>query len=47
MIQFKNINQETPYLIFKTKYDEALNAGQENIEAMSVSSYNNKTNELN
>ena len=46
MIQFKNINQETPYLIFKTKYDEALNAGQENIEAMSVSSYNNKTNEV-
>lgn len=46
MIQFKNINQETPYLIFKTKYDEALNAGQKNIEAMSVSSYNNKTNEV-
>ena len=46
MIEFKSANQEMPYLIFKTKYDEALNAGQNGIEAISVSSYMSKTNEV-
>ena len=46
MIQFNNLNQEVPYLIYKAKYDEALNAGQKAIEAISVSSYNSKTNEV-
>jgi pyridoxamine 5'-phosphate oxidase len=46
MIKFKNLNQEIPYLIFKTKYDEALNAGQENIEAISISSFNTRIHEV-
>ena len=46
MIQFKNLNQEMPYLLFKAKYDEALNLGQNGIEAISVSTYESKTNEV-
>jgi pyridoxamine 5'-phosphate oxidase len=46
MIQFINLNQEIPYPIFKAKYDEALNAGQKSIEAISISSYNKKINEV-
>ncbi|MDB9985055.1 pyridoxamine 5'-phosphate oxidase family protein [Gammaproteobacteria bacterium] len=46
MMQFNNLNQEIPYLIFKAKYDDALNVGQENIEAISISSYNNIINEV-
>jgi pyridoxamine 5'-phosphate oxidase len=46
MIQFNNLNQETPYLIFKAKYDEALNAEQKGIEAISISSYNQEINEV-
>ena len=40
MIRFIEINKETPHMIFKDKYEEALNAGQKNIEAISISSYN-------
>ena len=40
MIQFNNLNQEIPYQLLKEKYDEALNAGQKGIEAISISSYN-------
>ena len=47
MIQFENLSQETPYQIFKEKYEESLNAGQKNIEAMSISSYSNKKKEVN
>ena len=46
MIQFNKLNQEIPYLLFKAKYDEALNAKQKNIEAISISSYNNAINEV-
>jgi pyridoxamine 5'-phosphate oxidase len=46
MIQFNSIIQEIPYLIFKAKYDDALNAGQIAIEAISISSYNKKINEV-
>ena len=46
MIEFKNFNQETPYLLFKEKYDEALNAGQKNIEAISIASFNKEKNEV-
>lgn len=46
MIQFKNLSQADPYLLFKTKYDEAYRAGQEVIEAISISSFENKTNEV-
>ena len=46
MIQFNNLNQEIPYLLFKTKYDEAVDAGQKGIEAISISSYNKEINEV-
>ena len=46
MINFKNLNQEIPYIKLKAKYDEALNAGQKDIEAISISSYNKELNEV-
>tara|TARA_B100000212_G_C27300767_1_gene501405 strand:+ start:462 stop:1058 length:597 start_codon:yes stop_codon:yes gene_type:complete len=39
MIDFKNLSQETPYLILKEKYDEAIKAKQKNIEALCIASY--------
>ena len=47
MIEFTNLNQEVPYLSFKKKYDDALNANQKNIEAISISSYSKKLKEVN
>ena len=46
MIQFKNLKKDKPYLLFKSKYDEALSAGQKVIEAISISTFENKTNEV-
>ncbi len=46
MIQFNNLNQEIPYQLLKEKYDEALNAGQKGIEAISISSYNKEISEV-
>ena len=46
MIKFNNLNKEIPYLIFKDKYTEALEAGQRNIEAISISSYNKDSNQV-
>ena len=46
MIKFKNLNQDPPYLLLKMKYEEALSAGQSNIEAMAISSVNKKKNEV-
>jgi pyridoxamine 5'-phosphate oxidase len=46
MIKFNNLNQELPYLIFREKYDEAFKAGQKDIDAISISSYEIKTNEV-
>jgi pyridoxamine 5'-phosphate oxidase len=46
MIQFNNLNQEMPYLVFKEKYNESLNAKQKNIEAISISSYNKEISEV-
>ena len=46
MIQFNNLNQQTPYLLLKDKYDEAVSAGQKGIEAISISSYNKELNEV-
>jgi pyridoxamine 5'-phosphate oxidase len=46
MIQFNNLNQEKPYLFLKEIYNEALNAGQRGIEAISISSYNKELNEV-
>ena len=46
MIEFNNLNQEIPYLLFKAKYDEAVDAGQKGIEAISISSYNKEISEV-
>jgi pyridoxamine 5'-phosphate oxidase len=46
MIQFNNLNQEIPYLLLKEKYDEADDAGQKGIEAISISSYNKEISEV-
>ena len=46
MIQFNNLNQETPYQLLKEKYDDALNAGQKGIEAISISSFNKEIGEV-
>ena len=46
MIEFTDLNQETPYQLLKEKYDEAINAGQKGIEAISISSYNQEINEV-
>ena len=46
MIQFNNLNQEIPYQLLKEKYDEAVDAGQIGIEAISISSFNTKTDEV-
>jgi len=46
MIDIQNISKELPYAIFKEKYDEAMNAGQKGIEAISISSYNKDVSEI-
>ena len=46
MIEFNNISNEPPYLIFKKKYLEAIGAGQTNIEAIAISSFNKKIDEV-
>ena len=47
MIEFKNQDKTIPYLLIKEKYDEAIEAGQKNIEAISISSYDKNKNEVN
>ena len=46
MIQFNNLNHERPYQYIKLKYLEALNAGQKNIDAIAISSFNTIKNEV-
>ncbi len=46
MINFIDLNQETPYLLYKKKYDMAQKAGQKCIEAISISSYNTDLREV-
>jgi pyridoxamine 5'-phosphate oxidase len=46
MIQFNNLYQEIPYLLFKEKYDLALKEGQKAIEAITISSYKMESNEV-
>ena len=47
MIEFNDINKEIPYLLFKKAYDESLNSGQKNIEAICISSFSHENNEVN
>ena len=46
MIKFNDLNQETPYQLLKEKYDEAVDAGQKVIEAISISSFNKQIHEV-
>ena len=46
MIKFNNLIQETPYLLFKEKYDEALKKDQKAVEAISIASYNKQMSEV-
>ena len=46
MIKFNDLNQEIPYQLLKAKYDEAVDAGQKGIEAISISSYNKEISEV-
>lgn len=46
MIKFNNLNKGKPFLLFKEKYDEALQSKQKAIEAISIASYNAKINEI-
>ena len=46
MIKFSDLNQEIPYLLLKKKYDKAIDAGQKGIEAISISSFNKETGEV-
>ena len=45
MIKFNNLNKKA-LPAFKKKYDEAIKAGQKNIEAISISSYNTNKREV-
>tara|TARA_B100001173_G_scaffold311067_1_gene327277 strand:- start:1426 stop:2022 length:597 start_codon:yes stop_codon:yes gene_type:complete len=47
VITFNNLSKETPYKIFKYKYDQSLKACQKNIEAICISSYSNTFKEVN
>jgi pyridoxamine 5'-phosphate oxidase len=46
MTKFNNLNQGIPYQLFKVKYDEAIDAGQKGIEAISISSFTKEVNEV-
>ena len=47
MIQFDNLSQEAPYLVFKDKYNKSLKANQKAIEVICISSYSSKKKEVN
>ena len=46
MIRFVNTSKKKPYQLFIEKYNDALNLGQKNIEAISIASFNSKNNEV-
>lgn len=46
MIQFNNLSQDLPYLLFFEKYNQAINQRQRNIDAISISSYNPEKKEV-
>lgn len=46
MIKFNNICQDEPYVILKNKYEEAVQANQKIVEAISISSFCSRTNEV-
>ena len=46
MIDFIDIPNSDPYIKFKKKYDQALIQNQQNIEAISIATYNKEKNEV-
>tara|TARA_B100001093_G_scaffold520517_1_gene617453 strand:- start:9183 stop:9779 length:597 start_codon:yes stop_codon:yes gene_type:complete len=46
MIEFINLSGEEPYALFKKNYHKAKNAGQKNIEAIVISSFNKEIKEV-
>ena len=46
MISFINLSKEKPYTIFKEKYDKAIKANQQTVEAIAISSYCKNNNEV-
>ena len=46
MIEFIDLNRKQPYRIFLDKYQQALEKKQKNIEAIAISSFNPKTDEV-
>lgn len=46
MTKFLNPSNEEPYIIFREKFEKAYSAGQKNIDAVAISSYNIKTKEI-
>tara|TARA_S200000501_G_scaffold175468_1_gene165196 strand:+ start:1935 stop:2531 length:597 start_codon:yes stop_codon:yes gene_type:complete len=46
MINFIDLKQEKPFLIIFEKYKDAIEAGQKNIEAISIASYNKLSSEV-
>lgn len=46
MIKFNNLSNEKPFVIFKEKYEEAFLKNQENIQAVSISSFNSEKREV-
>ena len=47
MIVFDNLSNETPYRVFKEKYEDSLKANQKIIEAICISSFSSIDNEVN
>jgi pyridoxamine 5'-phosphate oxidase len=46
MIEITNINDSQPYSLFKTFYENALSNGEENIEAILISSFDKEKEEV-
>ena len=46
MIKFNKESNDAPYVKFREKYYDAINASQQNIEAIAISSFNRETDEV-
>ena len=46
MIKFINPIEEKPYLIFREKYNEAVNADQQEVQVVSISSFNRDNSQV-
>ena len=46
MIELRNLSKDQPYRAFVELYEDALMKNQPSVEAVVISSFNNKTNEV-